>query len=118
MLDTFYNEWGMRLIPVDELKRYIAENRLIARAEIRPRRRPGRRSNVSPGLAERIRREYANAKSLAEIARGLNAEGVETAQGGRKWRPSTVRNAVTRPMRSSKEWIVSIRREGSRRAAA
>lgn len=96
VLDTFFNDQGMRLIPVDELKGYIAENRRIARAEIRPRRRPGRRSNVSPGLAARIRREYANAKSLAEIARGLNAEGVETAQGGRKWWPSAVRNVLSR----------------------
>lgn len=94
VLDTFYNEWGMRLIPVEELKRYVAERKRAARAEIRTRQRPGRRSNVSPDVVARIRKEYANASSLAEIARGLNADGIETAQGGRQWWPSTVRTVL------------------------
>ncbi|MBA3432190.1 MAG: recombinase family protein [Actinobacteria bacterium] len=96
VLDTFYNEWGMRLIPVEELERYIAEHKRVARAEKRPRQRPGRRSNVSPAVVARIRREYANSTSLAEIARGLNADGIETAQGGRRWWPSTVRHVLER----------------------
>lgn len=86
----------MRLIPVDEVKRYIAENRRAARAAIRPRQRPGRRPNITPDVVARIRKEYADAKSLAEIARGLDADGVENAQGGRKWWPSTIRTVLAR----------------------
>ena len=95
VLDTFFNDCRMRLIPVEELKRYIAEHKRAARAEIRPRQRPGRRSNVSPDVVARIRREYADVSSLAEIARGLNADGIQTAQGGRQWWPSTVRNLLS-----------------------
>ena len=96
VLDTFFNAQGMRLIPVDELKRYIAENKRAARAAIRPRQRPGRRPNVRSDVVARIRKEYAEARSLAEIARGLDADGVETAQGGRKWWPSTIRTVLAR----------------------
>lgn len=96
VLDTFFSDQGMRLIPVDELKRYIAVHKRTARSELRPRQRPGRRTNVSPNVAARIRKEYADATSFAEIARGLNADGVETAQGGRQWWPSTVRTVLGR----------------------
>jgi hypothetical protein len=43
-----------------------------------------------------IRAEYNGGKSFGEIARGLDADGVRTAQGGRRWWPSTVRAIVTR----------------------
>ena len=35
-------------------------------------------------------------RSFGEIARGLNAGGVRTAQGGREWWPSTVRAVFVR----------------------
>ncbi len=90
MLNTFFNEWGMRLIPVDELNRYIAERTRGARAELTPRR-PGRPKRMRPEIVARIRAERALGRSLGQIARDVNADGVVTAQGGRQWRPSTVR---------------------------
>jgi hypothetical protein len=93
-IDTFLNDWGMRLIPVDELRRYVAEN--IAPARARPERagHPGRPRSVPPDLVTRIRMEHARGKSLGQIARDLNASGVETGQGGRQWWPSTVRSVL------------------------
>ena len=42
-------------------------------------------------LVERIRADGSAGKSLAQIARDLNANGTPTAHGGRQWWPSTVR---------------------------
>jgi hypothetical protein len=95
-IETLEMPWGTRLIPVDELERFLAERRRKARAEPRPPARPGRRSALSPEVVARIRRERVNGKSLSEIARGLNADGVSTAQGGREWWPSTVRAVLIR----------------------
>jgi hypothetical protein len=96
VLRTFLNDWGMRLIPVDELERYVAEHTQAAREELRPRRRGGRPRTVRPDVVARIREEHAWGRSLAAIARGLNADAVPTAQGGRLWWPSTVCSLLER----------------------
>jgi hypothetical protein len=95
-IETVRTEWGSRLIPVDELERYLTERRREARAERRHAARPGRKSGLDPALVARIRSEYASGRSLGEIARRLNADGVATAQGGRQWWPSTVRAVLVR----------------------
>jgi transposase len=96
VLRTFLNDWGMRLIPVDELERYVAEHTRAARAELRPRRRGGRPRAVRPDVVARVREPHAAGRSLATIARELNADEVPTAQGGRHWWPSTVRSVLER----------------------
>jgi len=58
--------------------------------------RLGRPPSMSPYALERIRRERKAGKSLAAIANGLNAERVPTAQGGRRWYPSTIRYILSR----------------------
>ena len=90
-IETVRTEWGSRLIPVDELERYLAERRQEARTARRRPARPGRTPGLEPQLVERIRSEHAHGRTLGEIARQLNAEGVPTAQGGQQWWPSTVR---------------------------
>jgi hypothetical protein len=93
---TVKTEWGARLIPVGELERCLAERIDVPRP---PRRRSawsGRRSSLPGEVVDRIRREYAEKASLAEIARRLNRDGVPTGQGGRQWWPSTVRAVLIR----------------------
>ncbi len=51
---------------------------------------------TSEDVAARIVRERAEGKSLPAIAKGLNADGVPTAQGGRAWYPSTVAAVLRR----------------------
>jgi hypothetical protein len=97
VIATVATEWGGRLIPVSELERYLAERTQQPRAASKPRWRAGRKASVSPELVARIKTEHANGSSLGEIARGLNAEGATTAQGGRQWWPSTVRSVLARP---------------------
>src|SRR6266545_7680006 len=95
-IETVRTEWGSRLVPVDELERYLAERRQEARAKRRRPARPGRKPGVEPELVARIRGEYADGRTLGEIARRLNADGVRTSQGGRQWWPSTVRAVLVR----------------------
>jgi hypothetical protein len=90
-IETVRTEWGARLIPVDQLERFLAERREAARVRRRSVVRSGRRSMLSAGVLIRIRGERADGLALAEIARRLNADRVPTAQGGRQWWPSTVR---------------------------
>jgi hypothetical protein len=97
VIATVATEWGGRLIAVSELERYVAERTQQPRAAGKPRRRAGRKASVPPELVERIKTEHANGSSLGEIARGLNADGARTAQGGRQWWPSTVRSVLARP---------------------
>jgi hypothetical protein len=52
----------------------------------------GRRSTLADEVANRIPAEKAGGTSLAALADGLNADGVQTGQGGRRWYPSTVRS--------------------------
>jgi recombinase len=96
VIKTVKTEWGARLIPVDELERFLAERRRDTRTANRSPERAGRKTGIDPDLVARIRREYAKGRSLAEIARRLNVEGVRTAQGGRQWWPSTVRSVLAR----------------------
>jgi hypothetical protein len=88
--------WGRFLIPLDELERFASERRRKARADRKPSARGGRMVGIGDELVTRIRDEHAAGKSLAEIARALNAEGVPTSQGGRQWWPSTVRAVLVR----------------------
>jgi len=94
-IDSVETEWGMRLIPVAELERYLAERTEPARPR-RPRPSRGRPAAVPDELVERIRAEHQDGKTLGQIARELNAAGVQTAQGGRRWWPSTVRSILLR----------------------
>lgn len=96
VIESVKTESGARLIPVDELERYLAERKREAPAVAPRPERPGRRSSLEPELVARIRREYAKGQSLAEIARRLNAEGARTSQGGAQWWPSTVRTVLVR----------------------
>lgn len=94
-ITTVKTPWGQRLIPVDELKRFMRKH--LAPARRRPARRPpGRPPMLPPSVVERIRLEYARGRSLAQIARALTAEGVPTAHGGRQWWASTVRAVLVR----------------------
>ena len=87
--------WGARLIPVDELQRLLAEKRKPARTQAQPatpgRPRQSHRESRTGSAAER-----AAGKSLAEIARELNATETPTAHGGAQWWPSTVRAVLGR----------------------
>jgi hypothetical protein len=96
LVETIDMPWGTRLIPVDELERLLEERRREPSAQRRPKSRPGRKTAVPTEIVTRIRNERASGKSLGEIARQLNAEGVHTAQGGRAWWPSTVRAVLVR----------------------
>jgi DNA invertase Pin-like site-specific DNA recombinase len=99
--------WGTKLIPRDELERLIAERRREARKRRPPPRSGGRPATVPSELVERIRAEHAAGKSLAQIARKLNANGTPTAHGGRQWWPSTVqailRSHTRRPQTEAAE---------------
>lgn len=88
---TVRTERGARLIPVDELERYLAERRQEAWAVRRQQARRGRKPGLLPEVIARIRDEYDGGWSLGEIARQLNVDSVRTSQGGRQWWPSTVR---------------------------
>jgi DNA invertase Pin-like site-specific DNA recombinase len=61
------------------------------------RKSMGKRAGQAPILDQKIRlrvfEEHQGGKSLAQIARDLNSEGVATAKGGR-WYPSTVSHVV------------------------
>ncbi len=96
-IDTVEMPWGTKLVPVDELERLIAERRRPRRERRRPSRPSGRPPNLARAIVKRIRSEHAAGKSLAQIARDLNASGTPTAHGGRQWWPSTVRNVLVRP---------------------
>jgi hypothetical protein len=95
-IDTVEMPWGTRLIPTDELERLVAERRRSPRDARPPPRSPGRRTALAPELVDRIHAEHAAGKSLAQIARDLNAAGTPTGHGGRQWWPSTVRAALHR----------------------
>lgn len=53
----------------------------------------GRPSKLADDVRARIQREHGENKSLAGIARTLNAEAVATAAGGR-WHASTIRSVL------------------------
>jgi hypothetical protein len=94
-VETIELERGRVLIPVDELERYVAERRRPVPP--RPKRAPvGRPPAVPSEVAERIRTERAAGRTLGQIARGLDADEIPTAQGARRWWPSSVRAVLIR----------------------
>jgi Recombinase len=95
-IETVEMPWGARLIPTDELERLLAERRRPPRERLRPSRPVGRPLALPPDVAKRIRADRDAGKSLAQIARDLNAGGFPTAHGGRQWWSSTVRVVLTR----------------------
>jgi DNA invertase Pin-like site-specific DNA recombinase len=58
--------------------------------------RLGRPSRVPVEVTSRIVQERAAGRSYAAIADAMTAEGVPTAQGGRRWYAATVRHAAMR----------------------
>jgi DNA invertase Pin-like site-specific DNA recombinase len=54
----------------------------------------GRPRMMPTAIVRRIERARANGKSLPAIAAALNADKVPTAQGGKRWYPSTVRSVL------------------------
>ena|SRR5438128_2265136 len=98
-INTVKTEWGTRLIPVSELARYLAERTEPARAPQQAPRANGRPATVPEEVVRSIQSEHALGKSLGQIARDLNASGTRTAQGGRRWWPSTVRSILLRRAR-------------------
>lgn len=72
-VETIEMPRGTRLVPVDELRRLLAAERV-----------------------GRIRVEYAAGKSLRQIALELNTSGTPTAHGGAQWWPSTIRAILRR----------------------
>lgn len=95
LLETVEMPWGTRLIPADELQRLLAEQRRPARETPRSTTR-GRPTGIAVELVARIRSDRAAGKSLAGIARELDADLVPTAHGGARWWPSTVAAVLRR----------------------
>ena len=95
-IETIEMPWRARLIPVDELERLLGEQRRPPLQRQRQSRARGRPATLGRDVVERIRTEHAAGKSLAQIARDLNADGTPTAHGGRQWWPSTVRAVLIR----------------------
>ena len=94
-IETVKTPWGQRLIPVDGLERFVHEHLEPGRA--RPAVQPSGRPPILPeGVVARVRLEYVRGHSFREIARGLTADCVSTAHGGRRWWPSTVRAVLLR----------------------
>ena len=95
MLDTVKTPWGQRLIPVDELERFLREHLEPARPAAAPRP-AGRPPSLPQHVVDRVRLEHAGGQTLGAIARRLTADGVPTGHGGRHWWPSTVRAVLLR----------------------
>jgi hypothetical protein len=95
LLETLDVPWGPRLVPVDELERFVREHRCPARG--RARTAPvGRPRVVADELVLHLQAEHAKGKSLGQIARDLNDAQTPTAHGGAQWWPSTVRAVLSR----------------------
>lgn len=95
LIETIDMPWGPRLVPVDELERFVNQHRRPARgrAETAP---PGRPPTIPYELVRHIQVEREEGKSLRQIARDLNASQTQTAHGGAQWWPSTVRAVLAR----------------------
>jgi hypothetical protein len=95
LIETLEMPWGARMVPIDELRRLLTEQRRPAPERAQPAK-AGRPTALADEIAARIRTERAAGRSLAEIARELNATGTPTAHGGVQWWPSTVRAVLRR----------------------
>lgn len=95
-IETIELPWGTQLIPIDELRRLMEEQRRPARERPRPAAARGRPAAVAPELLKRLQAERAAGRSLAQIARDLNASRTPTAHGGAQWWPSAVRAVLRR----------------------
>ena len=95
LLEMLEMPWGTRLVPVDELERFVKERRRPARGRDQTAP-PGRPTAVPDELVRRVYAEHAKGKSLRQIARDLNATQTPTAHGGAQWWPSTVRAVLRR----------------------
>jgi hypothetical protein len=95
-VETVEMPWGAVLIPADELERLLAERRRPVRRRPEPSAAPGRPGSVSDATVVTIRHLRAEGLSFARIAARLNADGVPTTHGGRRWWPSTVRFVLSR----------------------
>jgi len=73
--------------------------------------RLGRPRTLSDEVLRRIVAERAAGHSLTAIADGLSSDGVPTAQGGKRWYPSTVRKALGTAERDA---LATAAREGLR----
>jgi hypothetical protein len=95
LIEVVEMPWGTQFVPVDELERLVAENRRPARprAQAKP---VGRRRTLPGDVVRRIAAEHDAGRSLGQIARGLNADGVPRAHGGARWWASTVRSVLNR----------------------
>jgi hypothetical protein len=94
-INTVKLPWGQRLIPVDELERFMRSH--VAPARARPAARAAGRPPTLPArVVERIRLDYARGLGLSDIARTLTEQAVPTAHGGRRWWPSSVRAVLVR----------------------
>lgn len=92
--DTAYGEAMLGIMAVfAQLERRLISER--TRDGLAARRaqgmRLGRESSLPSSVVERIRRRRREGASLARIAGELNADGVATGQGGKRWYGSTVR---------------------------
>lgn len=88
VLDTFFNDQGMRLIPVDELKRYIAENRRMPERSCGPASAPAdartyRRASLS-GFGGSTPMRRASPRSRAGSTLTVSRRRRAVAGGGRR----------------------------------
>ncbi len=81
-VETIETGWGTRLVPVDEVERFVSERRGEARADRTPPGRPGRKIALPAEIVARIRDEHSAGKSLGKIARDLNADACSVRQPG------------------------------------
>ncbi len=94
----------------------IAQRTRDGLAALRAKGKPTGRPAVAdtPGLANRISLMRAEGMTLQAIADTLTAEGVPTARGAAKWRPSSLESAAgyrrRRPRRKPAELPATIRR--------
>lgn len=73
-------------------RRLIGQRTKEALAEKRKQGvRLGRPRSLPAAVVRRIEREHKQKRPLRQIAAGLNADGVPTAQGGKQWYAGTVR---------------------------
>ena len=92
-------------------RRAISERTKVALARKRAQGvRLGRRREMPDAVLARIVSERGAGASTPAIARGLNADGVPTVQGGARWYPSTVQKAIRTAAREALEESAAVPR--------